>query len=118
MAFKEGAPADPKRDEPGQTGRAAALARLNGNETLYIELLEMFFAENPLGRLRGFLSEGDVKNALLLAHSIKGTAANLGLEALSDLAAKVERPLRENDVMAAREAFPNMEKEYGTHCFF
>ncbi|HWS30813.1 MAG TPA: Hpt domain-containing protein [Clostridia bacterium] len=118
MAFKENAPIEHVRDEPGRTGRAAAIARLNGNEALYNELLKMFFAEDPLGRLRVFLAEGDVKNALLSAHGIKGTAANLGLEELSAHAGKVERPLRENDVTAAWEAFSKLEREYGTLSFF
>lgn len=109
---------EPVRVKPNQTGRAAAILRLNGNEALYNELLEMFFKDDAVECLHGYLASGDVKSALLTAHGMKGSAANLGLETLSDLAGNVERSLRDNDVAAAQEAFSKLQREFDTISFF
>ncbi len=91
----------------------AAVTRLTGNETLYCELVKMFFEEDFLGRLRGALQASDDCAAVLYAHSLKGTAANLGLNGLSSAAAKVEYALRAGGLADAKTGFSALEKEYG-----
>ncbi len=91
----------------------AAVARLAGNEALYCELLKMFFEEDLLGRLNGALKAADMHAAVLNAHSLKGTAANLGLNGLSSAAAKVEQALRIGSHAEAETTFFALKKEYG-----
>jgi HPt (histidine-containing phosphotransfer) domain-containing protein len=90
-----------------------AVTRLTGNETLYCELVKMFFEEDFLGRLRDALEASDERAAVLYAHSLKGTAANLGLNGLSSGAAKVEYELRAGGFANAKTGFFALEKEYG-----
>lgn len=69
---------------PGVSVRKA-LARLVGNHTLYRGLLRTF-AERQIGnaaRLRGLLAAGELSTLYQEAHSIKGTAGNLGLDSIS-----------------------------------
>ena len=91
----------------------AAVTRLTGNETLYCELVKMFFEEDFLGRLRDALEASDERAAILYAHSLKGTAANLGINRLSSAAAKVEYALRAGGLADAKTGFFALEKEYG-----
>ena len=91
----------------------AAVARLAGNEALYRELVEMFFEEGFLGRLHGALEAMDLSAAVLGAHTLKGTAANLGFCALSSAAAKVECALRAGGLADAELDLFALEKEYG-----
>lgn len=92
---------------------ASAIARLAGNEALYCELLEMFFEQNFAGRLRAALAAKDAQRAALEAHSLKGTAANLGFKSLSSTAASLEQAFRAGDFACAKDAFAAFEEEYG-----
>jgi PAS domain S-box-containing protein len=76
---------------------AAGLRRVGGNGDLYSRLLRRF-AEGQAGaaqRVREALAAGERAGAEREAHTVKGVAANLGLTGLSDLAAVLERAVRE-----------------------
>jgi two-component system, sensor histidine kinase and response regulator len=70
----------------------SALRRTGGNRKRYESLLRKFAQPNAAGvqDIRSALATGDVEAAARAAHSLKGTAANLGAAALADVAAKVE----------------------------
>ncbi len=91
---------------------ARAMARLAGNQTLYFELIQLFFEEDLLGRLCAAMEKEDVGTAELEAHNLKGTAANLGFNSLSSSAAQAERLLRAGELSAAADALGRIEKEY------
>ncbi len=75
----------------------AGLRRVGGNRDLYLRLLRRF-AEGQAGaarRVREALAAGERATAEREAHTVKGVAANLGLAALSDLAAALEHAVHE-----------------------
>jgi HPt (histidine-containing phosphotransfer) domain-containing protein len=65
---------------------------MGGNSALYIKLLKKFSQTNgkAVEHLRDAFNLNDLKHANELAHGIKGVAANLGMNDLSDAAAKLE----------------------------
>ena len=84
-----------------------ALERVEGDEELLQELIELFFEQSP-----GLLSEVaraiEAKNAKVLqrsTHSLRGSAGNLAAENAQDAAAKLEE-------MAATGSFDNTGEAY------
>lgn len=76
-----------------------AVGRFLGNEKLYRKVLDEFIrnqADLPEQILQS-LDRGDRNHARLLAHTLKGTAANIGAKALSRSAAELEKMLRRNE---------------------
>ncbi|MCB5191827.1 response regulator [Methylobacillus arboreus] len=77
---------------------ADALRRVAGNQELYRRLLKQF-SQSQQGvpeEIRTALRAQRKPDAIRLAHNLKGVAANLGAQALSDVAAELERVLLEN----------------------
>ncbi|MFZ5425663.1 MAG: PAS domain S-box protein [Thermodesulfobacteriota bacterium] len=76
-----------------------ALRLLMNNEELYGRLLLGFVREygDAPGRMRELLESGDIEEAVVLAHSIKGLAANLGGEKLRLASLALEIGLRQDD---------------------
>lgn len=74
-----------------------ALARLNGNQKLYIKLLKTFLAEhmNVVSDIRSTFIKDDLEAAARIAHTMKGVAGNLGATELARCAAETERALKE-----------------------
>ncbi len=73
----------------------AALRRTGGNRKRYESLLRKFAQPSAGGveEIRTALAEGDIETAARAAHSLKGSAANLGATALAEVAAKAESAL-------------------------
>ncbi|MBM9614552.1 transporter substrate-binding domain-containing protein [Desulfobulbus rhabdoformis] len=76
------------------------LGRVVGNTKLYISLLRKFAKQyqNATEEIQSVFSSGKVEDAERLAHSIKGTAGNLGAKALQESAAVVEGALKEKNL--------------------
>jgi HPt (histidine-containing phosphotransfer) domain-containing protein len=68
------------------------LGRSSGQDLLG-EILHSYLTETPskLGRLRLALEAGDVQALIFSAHSLKGISAQLGVERVAGLAARLER---------------------------
>jgi two-component system sensor histidine kinase/response regulator len=73
----------------------AALRRTGGNRKRYESLLRKFAQPSAGGveEIRAALAAGDTETAARAAHSLKGSAANLGATALAEVAAKAEAAL-------------------------
>ncbi|GMU43133.1 MAG: hypothetical protein AMXMBFR25_11190 [Lysobacterales bacterium] len=82
--------------EPPVLALEQALARLAGHRTLYAQMARLFAQEQgeSVRRLREALAQGDRVEAARAAHTLKGVAATLGAEALSSIAAQLERGLK------------------------
>lgn len=67
------------------------LKKMEGNSTLYISLLKKFQRSNDRAaeEIRDALSRNDFKHASELAHGIKGVAANLGMNELFQVSARM-----------------------------
>jgi CheY-like chemotaxis protein/HPt (histidine-containing phosphotransfer) domain-containing protein len=73
-----------------------ALDRIGGNDELLHQLLARFEARcrHATRELRDLVAEGDTESAARLAHSLKGTAANLGASGVHRAALKIEEDLQ------------------------
>ncbi|MBX3375106.1 MAG: response regulator [Phycisphaeraceae bacterium] len=76
-----GTPAGPPGDAaPGAFDRAAALARLGGDEALLREIADLFLRETPgrLDDIRSSVAERDPARIARLAHALVGATGNFG----------------------------------------
>jgi PAS domain S-box-containing protein len=81
----------------GELDEATAIARLGGNRQLYQRLLKRFGedqADFP-ERLRAARTAHDDTQAILLVHTLRGLAGNIGAGHLVSLAAELEHCLRQ-----------------------
>ena len=88
-----------------------ALQRLLGNEELYQKLLQEFALdqETAVAGAKEAMLQEDWELAVRTAHTLKGSAANLGAMALSKAAAQLELALRAKD--ASAELFQQAQEE-------
>ena len=76
---------------------ATAIARLGGNQALHTRLLGRFVEDqgNFIGRLQAARARGAVDEMILLAHTMRGLAGNIGADKLGRLAGELEHGLRQ-----------------------
>ena len=103
----------------GQAGlnTGAALYRMLGKQALYETLLRKYVATQPalLDGLQQALDGGDQRQARLLAHSCKGASANIGAEAVAELAAALEQSIAaEADPAQASSQLDRLARTLGT----
>ncbi len=69
---------------------------LNGRLTTYLHLLRQYTANHAddMIRLREYMTTGECDAARLLAHTLKGSSANLGATGVQGLAAKLEAAIK------------------------
>ncbi|EKF9772421.1 response regulator [Vibrio cholerae] len=74
-----------------------AIFRIGGNQQRYFEILRHFIDSqvDELNSVTGLIEAQDWSSATRVAHTLKGSAANLGLEALAQLAAEMEQSLEQ-----------------------
>jgi CheY-like chemotaxis protein/signal transduction histidine kinase len=119
----------PLPDLPG-IDTAAALERLGGNADLYINLLQGFVQQQAASdkAISKALSANDHALAEREAHTVKGVAANLGMDTLLAISGELEAAIKaadksaideiqgrfardlETNVQIIRHAFPDMSK--------
>jgi len=75
------------------------VARLVNNRAFYAKLLVRFSASLPQvpAQIKEHLSKGELEEAERLAHSIKGSGANLSANALADIMGEVEKAISNNE---------------------
>jgi two-component system sensor histidine kinase/response regulator len=92
---------------------ARGLALVRGNAAKYIELMGRFLGSHAddMSQLQVSLDAGDHATALRVAHTLKGTAATLAADKLSEMARHLEATLRGGGANADRDAElgPQME---------
>lgn len=76
------------------------LVLLRGNAAKYLSLLHgfVFTHADDMNKMAENLDKGDQDGALLIAHSIKGSAATLGMERLAEMARLLEAQMRQQSV--------------------
>lgn len=88
--------------------RVAGLRRVNGNATLYQRLLQEF-AEQVEGQhklLEAALCQENLPQLKLLAHSLNGSSANLGLKSVQQAAHQLEQAAAARHPEACRRLLP------------
>lgn len=91
-----GTPPAELTDIPGLDIRQG-LKVLNGHLAIYLRLLRQFEVDHgdDMIRLRKHMSAGERDKARLLAHTLKGSSANLGATGVQGLAAKLEEAIKD-----------------------
>ena len=84
-------------DETGasECNFAEGVARIMNNRSIYLRLLNKFKDTDNMSGLRNAVESGDHEKIRMEAHTLKGVAANLGLNGLSGKAADLDNALRE-----------------------
>lgn len=95
--------------------RSVLLHRLDGDEELTDEIAAEFLEDIPdeFAALAAALASGDLPSAGRHAHTVKGTSASVGGEALRAVAFETEKAAKAQDAEAASAAFRKMEFEFG-----
>lgn len=88
----------------------SAIERMSDNTAFYVELLRLFFKDNPFKKLAELYDNGDYANAIYEAHSIKGTAANLGLVEIAQIASDIHLNLKREDTVQVVVMLNELEK--------
>ncbi len=88
--------------------------RMDGNEDLAQEIIQYFLDDAPqqMADMWEQLENGDEQGARRQVHSIKGTAANIGGEALRRIAGQMEKAIAEGDPESARARLPEMQHQF------
>ena len=82
-------------------------------ENEFLELLGLFVETgySDLNKLQSAIEDGDTEEAGRVAHSIKGTSANLGLTEIFECTKRIEMNVRNNDLFGATGAVQRIKEE-------
>lgn len=76
------------------------------------KLILLFLRDPSFTQLQAAMTAGCLDEAKRAAHTMKGTALNLGFNRLSESAVQILAALREDNMTEAAMLLPSMEKEY------
>ena len=119
---RDGAGTSPTKRAPDDGLADAIRSRLGGDADLIRDLVGIFTEDAPetLRALEGAVNAGDADRVGELAHSLKGSAGNLGFAALADAMLHIERLCKAGDltdagaaVREARELLEGAEATFG-----
>ena len=107
--------ADSPSKEPGTDAidLASALERLDGDRALFDELTHVFGEECPriIEGMRHAIATHDAKSLEHLAHTLKGSSANVGALAVSQAAGEIERIAQSDTVDSTSDQFRVLQEE-------
>jgi histidine phosphotransfer protein HptB len=89
-----------------------ALQQAADDADLLQELLELFKGScaSDISLIERGLKQHDAEQVRAAAHSIKGAAASLGMHGIRDIALSIETAARDNNLSAAQEHLPVLER--------
>jgi len=82
-------------------------------ENEFLELIGLFVETGypDLDKLQSAIEEGDTEKVARVAHSMRGTSANLGLMEIFESAKRIEMNARDNDLYGATGAAKIIKEE-------
>lgn len=94
--------------------RAEFLERMMGDNTFARRIADNFRRETPavLDALQGCIERGETTQAADHAHGLKGSAANVNGQAMSELAHKVQEAGDAGDLAGMASCFPQLRAEF------
>ena len=94
--------------------RAAFLTWVMNDEWMASSIASMFLANMPvqIEKLASAIRAGDCGEAEFQAHTIKGASANVGGEALREVALEMEKAAEAGDLDALRTLLPQLENRF------
>ena len=101
-------------EEPAIFDRAMLLNRVNGDEEIVTEVMEVFLQDVPqqILFLQEAIANGDEMLAVRQAHSIKGAAADVGAVALQEVAFEMEKTARGGQLNKAFKLVEAISEEF------
>ncbi len=116
----EPAPAAPSRpmEELHDFDLPGYLDRTMNDRGLATEIAEAFLADAPLlfTQLTAAIAAGNSESAGKLAHTLKGSSANMGGEVLSQIAAEMQAAGKENNLRLLKQLLPSAEASLQVFC--
>ena len=96
--------------------RPSALRRLGGKEKLLDKLLVLFLSEasQRVIELQQAVEAKDTENTRILAHTIKGSAANISALQLQDIASKLEQAANNADISAFKLLYSELNEAFNS----
>jgi HPt (histidine-containing phosphotransfer) domain-containing protein len=93
--------------------REDLLDRLSNDMDFVLSIIQTFSEDLPklYTILQEYLEKGDLQSGQRQAHTIKGAAANLGAEALKEVAYTMERACADRDSQRAQECMEDLEAQ-------
>ncbi len=88
--------------------------RLMNDDDLLVQIIDTFMSDTPqrLAALKESLESGDISNATLQSHSIKGAASAIGAERVREIALEMEKACRSGeDRDKVLSMLPGLERE-------
>jgi two-component system, sensor histidine kinase and response regulator len=91
----------------------ATLTRLDGDRSLFRELIGFFFEDSPVvvEQLKASLRDRNLSAVERAAHSLKGLTANVGSGPANLLAARIEDSARKKDLATAAANLEDLGRE-------
>jgi CheY-like chemotaxis protein/HPt (histidine-containing phosphotransfer) domain-containing protein len=109
---------DERQISPGKINtlkidKDTALARLNGDVSLYHHICNTFLSTAPdlLIKIDNALEEKDIERSALNAHSLKSAAGNIGAEQLKVVAEQLEKAAQKEDFLNAKKSYKRLKNE-------
>ncbi len=89
-----------------------------GEDDLLTELIDLFVQDAPprLDEMRRALGVGDARTVAFVAHSLKGSSANIGAPHMAGLCAQLERQGRAGSLEGSEALHAQIEKEFHRVC--
>ena len=93
--------------------RADLLERLEGDQVLLVELLQVFQGEMPrlLEEMQNAMQKSDMAGLERSAHSMKGAAGNLSATRTAGAASQLEQDAKSGDIELAKNSLMRLESE-------
>ncbi len=115
IADTSAAAARPVSAETSPIDTAALLTRIDGDEELMAEILDLFLvdAARQIDTLTDAVERGDASLIADRAHSLKGAATNISARAIRDAAYQLETAGSEGDLSKARESLAALSRLVG-----
>jgi len=94
--------------------KEAMLKRLMGNEDLAMTIITIFIDDMPklIMQLEQFIDNGNVQGVERQAHTINGATANVGGEALREIAITIEKAGKAGNMDAARSQIQELKRRF------
>ncbi|MFZ2957572.1 MAG: Hpt domain-containing protein [Candidatus Ozemobacteraceae bacterium] len=93
-----------------------ALARFMNKDAVYIKFLKKFVDDPNFVLLKESITKKDYSAATNQVHTIKGVAANLGIQPVFETTNALLKKLRNNELSEVDSLFIEVEKSYTDAC--
>ncbi len=86
------------------------VGRFLGEERV-LKFLKLFLKDPSISNLKKNIAEENYQEAFRAAHTLKGVAANLGMDAMQQLASEITEALRDGkDIEGAKALMPQLDE--------